>query len=96
MTSTLWYVWRMHNHAIFQNWRPDPFLAGLKAVGWLQSYAIMNQKVPDRRIVYPLVDHQGIVGYFDGVEQGGLCGARMVIKMSQSLSYILKISIGSR
>ena len=54
----------------------------------------MNQKAPDKRIVYPLVDQQGIVGYFDGEEQGGLCGAGMVIKMNQPLSYRLKLSNG--
>ena len=42
----------------------------------------MNHKALDKRIVYPLVDQQGIVSYFDGAEQGRLCGAGMVIKMN--------------
>ena len=84
----------MHNHAIFQNGRPDHSRTGSKAIIWLNSYAIKNQKVPNMRTVYTLADQQGIVGYFDGAEQGGFCGVGMLIRVNQTMSFRLKLSIG--
>ena len=54
----------------------------------------MAPKISGRRVVLPAIDQQGIVGFFDGVEQGGSCGVGMVIRLSQSFSYRLKFSVG--
>ena len=39
-------------------------------------------------------EQQGIVAFFYGVEQRGICGASMMIKINKSLNYRLKMSIG--
>ena len=41
-----------------------------------------------------MVDQQSIVGFFCGREHGGICGARMMIKLKENLSYRLRMGIG--
>ena len=38
LLAILWTVWRARNLVIFQNGKADPYLAGMKAIGWLHSY----------------------------------------------------------
>ena len=54
----------------------------------------MKQNLHIRRVAPLQTDQQGNVGYFDGAEQGGICGTGMMIKINKRLNYRLKLSIG--
>ena len=96
LIATLWEVWRMRNNVIFQNGRLDHYQIRMSAIGWVHSYASLDQLEPTRRTITPLADQHGIVGYFNGTEQGGYCGVGMIIRINQTSIFRLKLSIGPR
>lgn len=40
------------------------------------------------------MDLDGVIGFFDGAQQNGICGAGMVIRIRNSSSYRLKLGVG--
>ena len=94
LIATIWVVWRMQNNVIFQSGRPDHYFTGRSAIGWVQSYGGLDQREPNMRTIIALAEQHGTVGYFDGAEQGGYCGAGMIIEINQTSYYSLKLSIG--
>lgn len=46
-------------------------------------------------MTYPLVSDRSLVtGYFNGVEQKGECGARVVIKLNMNHCFRLRMAVG--
>ena len=53
LLAIFWTIWRAQNYVTFQNGREDPFLGGMKALGWLHAYESLLHKESSRGIPFP-------------------------------------------
>ena len=87
--AILWAVWRERNRCTFQDVVSDPDRERLKALSSLHAYGHL-QKKKNIWVCHILWEEQlGVIGFFDGAQEDGLCGAGMVIRIRNNLFYRL-------
>ena len=73
------------NRVIFYDWACDQGFVIPWIMGCFLEW-IKNKKAKEpRSILYPSLNVDSIVVFFDGVDQAGLCGAGMVLKINPFL-----------
>lgn len=90
----IWEVWKCRNAAVFQDLRPNPYRVGIKATALFKAYS-RRKAFKKHRILIPPTFESGIsVGFFDGAQQLGLCGAGMVLYIRRGHYLLLRMGAG--
>lgn len=92
----IWEVWCAKNDYIFQKLPMSHTRILIKACSYSMFLDAFVKKVVSRNFCYPLVINvnDALVGFFDGAENDGLCGAGMVIRMDLNHSFWLCMDVG--
>ena len=65
----------------------------LKACSRLENSTTFLVKVKSRNICYPPFTDNALVGFFNGVENDGNCGADMVMRMDKNHMFLLHMDV---
>lgn len=89
-----WEVWRARNQAIFRGHKTTTPLMAAKILHYYFPVSVNHSKMGCRTLSFSELDYCFPLGYFDGVAQDGVCGARMILKMSLEQVFHLSFGVG--
>ena len=94
----LWEIWHCRNKRILENTNSDVLsicLKDLNAFFEFRQEEITGRKTKHNfRVLKDIPPSRSLLGFFDGVHNMGLCGARMVLEIKWDHLIRLKLGVG--